>query len=173
MSKILAGILMVVISASCALAADLRAQLVIPDSAHVQILKFSDGTTSMGRITRIDSAAVQFTASFGEMTVAIGKIEEIRTVPVAGIKEGKYWFPNPNATRLFFGPTAHMLKTGKGYFSDYYVFFPAATYGINDHVTLGGGMSLVPGLGFDGRSTTSPPRPGSRRGPICTWRPAP
>jgi hypothetical protein len=163
MSKILAGILMVVISASCALAADLRAQLVIPDSAHVQILKFSDGTTSM---------AVQFTASFGEMTVAIGKIEEIRTVPVAGIKEGKYWFPNPNATRLFFGPTGRMLRQGKGYFSDYYVFFPAVTYGINDHVTLGGGMSLVPGLGFD-RSTTSPPRPGSRRGPACTWRPAP
>ncbi|HTY08950.1 MAG TPA: hypothetical protein VMF29_07275, partial [Candidatus Edwardsbacteria bacterium] len=87
---------------------------------------------------------VQFEASFGEMTVAIDKIEEVRTVPAASVVAGKYWFPNPNATRLFFGPTAHLLKQGRGYFSDIYVFFPSVTYGITDNITMGGGMSLFP-----------------------------
>jgi hypothetical protein len=130
-------------------AADVKPSLQIPDSAHVQILTFSDGTTSMGRITSVDSATIGFRTSFGEMTVAIGKIEEIRTVAVTGIKEGKYWFPNPNATRLFFAPTAHMLKQGKGYLSDIYVFFPSVTFGITDQITMGGGMSLFPGAGMD------------------------
>jgi len=57
-----------------------------------------------GRIERVDSATVLFKTSFGEMTVAINKIEEVRTVPAA--RSGKeVLFPNPNTTRLFFGPT--------------------------------------------------------------------
>jgi hypothetical protein len=137
------------VSMSCALAADIHSQLAVPDSAHVQLIKFQDGTTSMGRITRVDSASVVFTTSFGEMTVAINKIEEVRTIRAGEIREGKYWFPNPNATRLFFGPAAQMLKQGKGYFSDIYVFFPSVTYGITDNITMGGGMSLFPGIGMD------------------------
>ena len=149
MNRIPAGISIVLCFASCVLAADIRPQLVVPDSAHVQIIKFQDGTTSMGRITRVDSSSVVFATSFGEMTVSVNKIEEVRTVQSGEIRKGKYWFPNPNATRLFFGPTANLLKQGKGYFSDIYVFFPSVTYGITDNITMGGGMSLFPGIGMD------------------------
>ena len=165
MNRLLTGIFIIVAGASYALAADIRPQLVVPDSAHVQIIKFQDGTTSMGRITRVDSAFVQFKASFGEMTVAIDKIDEVRTVPTGEIREGKYWFPNPNATRLFFGPTAQLLKQGKGYFSDIYVFFPSVVYGITDNITMGGGMSLFPSTGMDHQIFFFTPKVGFRPSP--------
>lgn len=83
------------------------------------------------------------------MTIPIAKIENIKEAPFTSIKDGKYWFPNPNSTRLFFAPTGRMLKKGEGYFSDYYLFFPGIAYGISDNVTFGGGMSLIPGIGFE------------------------
>lgn len=59
------------------------------------------------------------------------------------------WYSSPNRTRLFFAPTGRMLREGESTFSDYYLFFPAFGYGINDHFSLGGGMSLFPGANVD------------------------
>jgi hypothetical protein len=42
-----------------------------------------------------------------------------------------------------------MLPAGQGYFTDYWIFFPAVGYGITDWLTLGAGMSLFPGVGLD------------------------
>lgn len=121
----------------------------IPDSSHVQILKTIDGATNIGRIVAIGEDEIQFETGFGTITIPLSRIEEIKEVPVSSIRNGKYWFPNPNATRLYFAPTGRMLKQGEGYFSDYYLFFPGIAVGITDNITLGGGISLIPGLGFD------------------------
>lgn len=56
---------------------------------------------------------------------------------------------DPNYSRLMFAPTGRPLRQGTGYFSNYYVFFPGISYGISDRFSLRGGMSLVPGGGFD------------------------
>jgi hypothetical protein len=60
------------------------------------------------------------------------------------MKDGEYWFPNPNSTRLFFAPSGRMLDQGEGYVSDYEVFFPGFAVGVTNHVSIGGGMSLFP-----------------------------
>ena len=65
------------------------------------------------------------------------------------VKKGSYWFPNPNTTRLYFAPTARTLKKGEGYFADYYIFFPSFAVGITDNITIGAGMSLIPGVSID------------------------
>lgn len=123
--------------------------LKIPDSSHVQIITTQDKSTMMGRILDIRENEIVFSAEFGKVVIPIEKILSIETVPVASLKKGEYWFPNPNATRLFFAPTARMLKKGDGYFADYYLFFPAVAYGITDYITIGGGMSLIPGVDID------------------------
>lgn len=56
------------------------------------------------------------------------------------------WYPNPNLTRLFIGPTSRTLKAGKGYFFDLWIFFPGVAYGITDHFMVSGGVSIIPGL---------------------------
>ncbi|HEX9971959.1 MAG TPA: hypothetical protein VGD14_07815 [bacterium] len=128
---------------------DVQENLKIPDSEHFQIITTHDKSTMIGRILEIREKEIRFKAEFGEITIPIDKITSIEIVPASSIKEGVYWFPNPNATRLFFAPTARMLNKGDGYFADYYLFFPAFAYGITNNITIGGGMSLIPGIDID------------------------
>ncbi|MCK5118562.1 MAG: hypothetical protein KAQ78_03210 [Candidatus Latescibacteria bacterium] len=124
-------------------------KLRIPDSGHVQLLTTHDGSMNIGRIIEIGESEITFETDLGKLTISISKIKEIKEISAASIKNGEYWFTNPNATRLFFAPTAYTLKQGKGYFADYYIFFPAFAYGLTDKVTIGGGMSLLPGVDID------------------------
>ena len=128
---------------------EVQDRLQIPDSTHVQIITMHDKSTMMGRIVKIEETELQFKTDFGELTIPIQKIMSIALVPVSSIKSGQYWFPNPNATRLFFAPTGRMLKKKDGYFADYYLLFPAVAYGITNNITIGGGMSLIPGVDID------------------------
>ncbi|MBA7671555.1 hypothetical protein ES703_79714 [subsurface metagenome] len=123
--------------------------LKIPDPNYIQILTTADGSTLIGRIVEIRETEIQFETDLGKLTIPILKIIEIKEVPLSLIKEGKYWFPNPNATRLFFASTGRSLKKGNWYFADYYLFFPMFAYGITDNITIGGGVSLFPWLDID------------------------
>jgi len=126
----------------------LRSELKVPDSAHVQILTLRDGSTLIGRISAVGDKSVTFDAKVGRLTIGIETIRQVKEIPASRIKDGVYWFENPNSTRLFFAPTGRMLKRGEGYFSDYEIFFPGIAYGVNDHITIGGGSSIFPiGLG--------------------------
>jgi hypothetical protein len=118
----------------------------IPDSEHVQTLETFDGSVFVGRIVEISADEVKFESEVGLITVKIAQIKEIKEIPITSIRQGAYWFPNPNDTRLLFAPTGRSLKGGTGYFADYYLFFPMLAYGITDNITIAGGMSLIPGL---------------------------
>lgn len=128
---------------------DFRGQLRLADSSTVQIITTVDGSSNVGRIIEIDSAGIVLQTEVATISIPLAKIIQIKEVPLKSMVKGEYWFPNPNATRLFFGPTAHLLGKGKGYFSDTYLFFPQIVYGFTGNVTLGGGMSLLPGGGLD------------------------
>lgn len=124
------------------------ANLRVADSTETQIITTKDGSELYGRIVAIVADTVEFETDFAKVSIAISNIERIRLVPAASIRDGKYWFPNPNRTRLYFAPTARMLKQGEGYFADYYLFFPGLAWGVTDFITFGAGMSLFPGIGF-------------------------
>ncbi len=124
--------------------AQTRGSIVIPEPGQVQIITTDDGSTLIGRITRIEETEIEFQTDVGVMIIPRAKIRTIRTVPASAIRGGRYWHPDPNRTRLLFAPTGRMLEKGEGYFANYYVFFPTVNYGVSDRVSLGGGMSLVP-----------------------------
>lgn len=128
---------------------NIKGQLRIADSTFIQIVKTIDGSSNVGSIIQIDSVNIVLQTSVTAMTIPIAKISEIKEIRAGSIRNGEYWFTNPNATRLFFGPTAHMLKKGEGYFSDTYLFFPQIVFGLTDNITMGGGVSLFPGAGGD------------------------
>lgn len=127
----------------------LKDKLKIPDSHQVQILSLKDGSSFIGRIVEVGEDEVQFQSELGVLRISVSKIKDIREVPAFSIKKGKYWFPNPNATRLYFSPTGRTLKKGEGYLADYYLFFPMAAYGITDNISIGGGISIFPGINID------------------------
>ena len=121
-------------------------KLQLPAEGTSQIITLEDGSSLVGRITEIGENEIKFQGDLGEMTIAISKIKEIKEVSGSAVKGGKYWFPNPNRTRLLFGPTGRTLKAGDGYFFDLWIFFPGLAYGITDNFMISGGVSIIPGV---------------------------
>lgn len=118
-----------------------------PAAGRVQRLTLSDGSQLVGRIVSVDSASVQFESGLGTTTIPRASIVSVREEEPGIVRQGQYYFPNPNATRLIFAPTGRMLKAGEGYFSDFWIFFPGFAAGLSNNFTFGGGMSILPGVG--------------------------
>jgi hypothetical protein len=55
---------------------------------------------------------------------------------------------DPNYSRLLFSPTGRPLKKGDGYFSDYELVFPGLAFGLTDHFSIAGGVSVIPTVGI-------------------------
>jgi hypothetical protein len=120
-----------------------------PAAGKIQRLSLKDGSQLLGRIISVDSTTIQFESSLGVSTIPIDSIESVREEEPGHVRLGRYYFPNPNQTRLIFAPTGRQLKQGEGYFSDYWVFFPGVSVGLTNRFTMGGGVSILPGLSFD------------------------
>jgi hypothetical protein len=119
-------------------------QIRVVDSTTIQVMTLRDGSTLVGRVVSVRGDTVDFQGGIGRVAIAIGQIRDVKEVKSARVHDGEYWFPNPNATRLFFAPTGQMLKKGEGYFADYELFFPGFAYGVTDNFSLGGGVSIFP-----------------------------
>lgn len=125
------------------------AQTIAPTApGKVHRLTLKSGSQLVGRVLSVDSASIRFESELGVATIAIDAIASFREEQPGYVKAGEYYFPNPNQTRLVFAPTGRMLKHGEGYFTDFWIFFPAFAVGVTDQVTLGGGMTIFPGAGL-------------------------
>jgi hypothetical protein len=117
---------------------------VAPDTSLRQLIRLRDGSTVLGRITESwgDSARVESMA--GTLVLRRANVSSIKLIAAASIHDGVYWPDDPNATRLFFAPTARMLKKGEGYLANHWLFLMDGYAGITDRFTLGGAMTLLP-----------------------------
>jgi hypothetical protein len=121
-------------------------KLRIADSTFLQRLTLNDGSVVIGRIASMDSTTLNFQMRDGSMNIQRDAVKAYEELAPERVRDGQFWFTNPNRTRLFFAPTARMLPKNKGYFADYYLFFTVAGWGVSDNVSFGGGMSLIPGV---------------------------
>lgn len=124
-------------------------EFTIPDSNDVQVIELMDGVKLKGRIVGVGDDKIVFKSSLGLTPIKKKDVKSLRTIEYKKSGYGDLWFRNPNNTRLFFAPTGRMLGGGAGYFSDYYVFFPGIAYGMSNNFTIGGGVSIFPGVGLD------------------------
>lgn len=109
-------------------------------------VRLRDGSVVYGRIVeRSESRVVLVTSSGARLEFEMIQVASIRPVTARG-SDGRYWAPDPNATRLFFSSTARPLAKGEGYVSSYFLFFPMVAYGATDRITLAGGTPILPGL---------------------------
>jgi hypothetical protein len=79
------------------------------------------------------------------LTLARSAIRELTTVAARDIHDGEYWFPNPNTTRLFFGPTGRTLPSRTSYYSNTYLWLNGVYTGVTDNFTIGGSVTVLPG----------------------------
>lgn len=117
-----------------------------PPADRIQRLTLSDGSEVLGRVVAVDGDTVQFESALGVMNIPRNAIRSIRVERPGRLSQGRYYHPNPNATRLIFAPSGRMLEKDEGYFSDYWVFFPGFAHGLTSRMSIGGGISIFPGL---------------------------
>jgi hypothetical protein len=109
-------------------------------------LVLRDGTRLFGTITRQDAEEIELrTKSGATVTARRSEIASLREVK-GEVVDGAFLPPDPNATRLFFGPTGRSLPRGQTYMGVYEFIMPFVQVGVTDRLSIGGGTPLVIGL---------------------------
>ena len=116
------------------------------DTTLRQIVRTRDGSTVLGRVIAEDSVSVRVETTGGVLTISRANVLSVTTIRASDMHEGEYWFPDPNRTRLFFGPTGRMLDKGEVYYMNVYLLLQNFVGAPNDYVTIGGGFSLIPAV---------------------------
>ncbi len=115
-------------------------------------IETTDGNEFLGEIINEDSQSIILkTRKLGEITILKSDIKNREKVEVQQIKEGRFWFPNPQSTRYFWSPNGYGLKEGEGYYQNIWVLWNQFSYGISDNFSVGAG--IIPLFLFGGVST--------------------
>jgi hypothetical protein len=117
--------------------------------SQLVVLTMRDGTTLVGRVVDVTPSTIRFASSFGESLVSRSAVASVRVTDTSALHGGELWPEDPSRTRLFFAPTGRTLRKDEVYFADSYILLPSLQMGLSDRVTIGGGLSIVPGLGLD------------------------
>lgn len=116
------------------------------------LIETKDGSVFQGIFLGQDDKGIRLkTDSAGEITIPTDQIKSTRILDERNFKNGQYWFDNPNATRYLFGPSAHSLRKGEGYYQNTFLVLNSFNYGVTDNFTIGGGFELI--STFNGQPT--------------------
>lgn len=108
----------------------------------------TDGNTLTGKVLEADEEHIVIEVDgIGEVTLERTRIRNIQIIDPDRIKNGDYWFENPQGTRYFFAPNAIGLKEGTGYYQNTWIFFNNANYGVTNNFSIGAGTVPVFFLG--------------------------
>ncbi|GAA4360892.1 hypothetical protein GCM10023185_27670 [Hymenobacter saemangeumensis] len=110
-----------------------------------------DGTTFSGQLVGMTMTALDFDSpALGKVTVQRVNITGVQdlegTSAPSRIAGARKYYDIGNGNRLFFGPTARGLRQGEGTLQDVDVYLLGFNYGISNNFSMGGYMSIVPGL---------------------------
>ena len=115
-------------------------------------IETKDGNGYTGEVVSRDSIRLVFKAEkLGQIEIRQSDIKTMVPIDPSHLKEGKYWFRNPQSTRYFFSPNGYGLKKGEGYYQNIWVLMNSFAVGVNDYVSIGGG--LIPLFLFAGSPT--------------------
>lgn len=115
-------------------------------SDTLQEIRLADGSTLFGRVVAVEGERITVETTAGvRIELQRAQIRSLR--PVRGeVRDGEIWSEDPNSSRLFFGPTGRMLRSGEGYFGVFELFFPFVSFAVTDNVTLAGGTPIFPDI---------------------------
>ena len=123
-------------------------QIVATAAGDTMELGLRDGSRFYGQVTTVADDVITF-HTVGGATVTVSRADIVLLRRARGRVDARNEFlpADPNATRLFFGPTGRGLPAGSGYVGIYEFFMPFVQVGITDRISLGGGTPLFFGGG--------------------------
>jgi hypothetical protein len=115
------------------------------DSMRVTIVTLRDGSRLVGTLVRADADSVILHGALGRLAFARGNVARVRTLAASESGGGRFTFPS-HGSRLVFGPTARVQARGDAYVANHMLFLFDGSAGIGQNVSLGGGVTLLPGI---------------------------
>ena len=119
------------------------------------IFYMKDGSLLHGKISNQNAAEIEIeTKSIGITKIPAERIKEMRHIEEKDMHRRKYWYPNPNSSRYFFGPSAIPLRKQEGYYQNADVLLNSANYGVTKNFSIQAGaiipfaIFLMPKFGF-------------------------
>ena len=107
-------------------------------------IELKDGTRLTGTIlSETETEVTLELQDLGELTISRDRIEKMIPLNASLQIKKSYWFPNPNATRLLFAPTAIPLRKGEGYYQNIYIVANMFNYGVANNFSIGGGFDFI------------------------------
>ncbi|MBA4409105.1 MAG: hypothetical protein Q8S54_19585 [Bacteroidota bacterium] len=122
------------------------------DSIKKYRVETIDGNEYIGKI--IDRSADKIrikTEKLGEISILNKDVQKITEVTTVVVKDGTYWFDNPQSTRYLWAPNGYSLKKGEGYYQNVWILGNQAIYGITNHFSAG--LGVIPLFLFAGAPT--------------------
>ncbi|WP_026463143.1 hypothetical protein [Adhaeribacter aquaticus] len=108
------------------------------DSTSLYKVETTDGNEYIGTITLEAADYIQLkTARLGSLMLSKSDIRSLTPINQDRIRNGQFWFDNPQATRYLFSPNGYGLKKGEGYYQNVLVILNQVSYGITDKVSIG------------------------------------
>lgn len=126
-----------------------KSEIVLDDLYSVET---EEGNKFLGQIVKEDAHTITLkTERLGEVSIYKKDIKSQTEVEPGEIRNGKYWFANPQSTRYFWSPNGYGLKKGEGYYQNIWVLWNQFSYGLTDNFSVGAGV--VPLFLFAGGPT--------------------
>jgi hypothetical protein len=122
------------------------------DTTQLWQIELQNENTYIGKIISRDSETIVFDSQeLGIINIQVKNIKSMKEIQVSQIREGGYWFENPQSTRYFWAPTGYGLRKGEGYYQNVWVFFNQFSVGLSDNTSVG--VGFVPLFLFGGGPT--------------------
>lgn len=135
-------------TANVAVAQEVPLASVKVDSTVTYRFEMRSGSMITGQVISVSDETIGLrTSGIGSILLARSEIVRVLLLNQSNQREGRYWFPNPHATRYLVGPSAIQMRKGEGYYQNTYLFLNSAAYGITNHVSVTGGFELLSTLG--------------------------
>jgi len=149
MKKILAGFLFLCI---CLIGFPIFSSAQNSQDSTLYRIETNDGNEYIGRILEQSDDKIRIkTEKLGELSISRLEIKKQVQISPTNIKDGNYWFDNPQSTRYFWAPNGYSLKKDEGYYQNVWILFNQAVYGLTDNFSVG--VGVMPLFLFAGAST--------------------
>ena len=108
-------------------------------------VELQSGTSFSGVLRAANAEELEFeTTDLGVMKVPRANVKRLAMLT------GKHnYFDIGNGNRIFFAPTGRGLRQGEGSLQVVSLFLVGANYGVNQYISVGGYVSLIPGFGIN------------------------
>jgi hypothetical protein len=112
----------------------------VPDTTTIYRVETTDGNEYLGKMVAEEAGIIQFkTEKLGTIRILRQDIKVITAVNLKNLKNGIYWFENPQSTRYLFAPNGYGLRAGEGYYQNIMVVVNQVSVGITDNISIGVG----------------------------------